>query len=457
MSRPVEPQRDQFPHRVAAYWSHPQGYPRLPDGSFDRDYLSRLPLDGSPSRPGGARRHFSPTAINPPSDSDARPPIAWEPAEPEQDPLGLEGLPTEHHYDDPHDAEVQPYTVPVDRKPITLHRGLVVDLAHPGLDEVRRRIYGPDHEHWSPGLLPGMPQNSQIAARPHQDWAADPELAHLLLDHLSGYHHPDRPNQDMSLGRHWSVDPDTAREFGSSSMNDYAPGFDLPLAVHLSGQWRGQGEDPYRRMTGGEFPGEHEITLLPRAPLHITDLHVQHPDTDEWHSMLHEPSHRTARLAMPARTAARIAAQSDPQLHFEIENIHRPNTVYAWLGHKWAGTLTWFHPDMFNGPLPGLYQPGELARPNDVLDVQVRPEFRRKGIATALYHWTKTHLNPDLQIGGQDATPDGMAWAESLGQRPERATYRRSAKSKKRPSLQNPGKPVKSRYYRDWGGTAGHP
>lgn len=57
-------------------------------------------------------------------------------------------------------------------------------------------------------------------------------------------------------------------------------------------------------------------------------------------------------------------------------------------------------------PRPGLE--GHL-----VLHIEVKPEHRRKGIATALWlHAKKFGANP---IHAIDKTPDGAAWAKAVG------------------------------------------
>jgi len=60
------------------------------------------------------------------------------------------------------------------------------------------------------------------------------------------------------------------------------------------------GEDPYRANTGGAYPAENEITLLPGAPVNITDVQIGHPNTKAWHSVLDSPHERTAAVLRQA-------------------------------------------------------------------------------------------------------------------------------------------------------------
>lgn len=287
-------------HRTAALFdAEPWGYPVRPDGSYDTDYLKRLPIHKNEY---GERRQFSPTTVNPRSRSQARPDIEWEHTDPPQPTLDLD-VPKGIFYRDRNELS-KSYDIPVDRKPQRMYRSVLVDLAHPDLAEVRRRLYGDQHElsfgdtdaNYTPhSYLPYMPEDYELAQAPWKP-EHDPQTAQILLDHIS------RGNGDSaskapfphntSLGRHWSTNFDAAHQFASPAMQDGE--FHLPMAVTLGADWYGHGEDPYRRQTGGTFPEEHEITMLPGAPMHIREMHIQHPHTDQMIQLNLNPQQRHA-------------------------------------------------------------------------------------------------------------------------------------------------------------------
>ena len=75
-------------------------------------------------------------------------------------------------------------------------------------------------------------------------------------------------------------------------------------------------------------------------------------------------------------------------------------TIYALLAEQVVGYLE------LKDPRPGL--DGRL-----ISHIEVHPELRRKGIATALFAAAKANgLNP---IHALDKTEAGEAWAESVG------------------------------------------
>lgn len=284
---------DQPQHRTAAG----------PFNLHDTDYYkgrSMVPVhgwdfDSNPLGPvaGGKAYNFPATGFNPPSYSKGRPRLTWESTEPEQDVLPMD-FPTETTIGSgvgpDHPSYKEPHSLPFDRQPQKLYRGVTVDLAHPDAAHIRRTLYGPEHEesfgHYGHPALPGMPSTEDLADHWNAYDYQNPGLGPMLLDHLSD--HYDHHN----LGQHWTIYPNVGMEFGEDGNSRMG----LPLNVVLSAEWRGAGEDPYRRATMGNWPHEGEITLLPEAPLHVTKVHIQHPHTKKWHNVLDTPQHRQAAL-----------------------------------------------------------------------------------------------------------------------------------------------------------------
>lgn len=236
---------------------------------------------------------FSPTGINPRPDTSARPSIQWSETAPPQDTLPL-GVDAYRHIGDGE-------AVPVDRKPVTLYRGVGLNMYHPDMDRLRRSLYGNEAEGYGLGINTSYPWGAEGAPLPHPsllddldipDWslAAPPRKGDLtdlgpgILDHLSNNH------DEHELGRHWSLDREQAQQYASSMGME----FDHRIPLLLEAEWMGHGEDPYRRHTNGHWHDEQEVTMLPGAPLNVTQMHVYHPRTGVWHPLLDTPSPRTA-------------------------------------------------------------------------------------------------------------------------------------------------------------------
>lgn len=47
---------------------------------------------------------------------------------------------------------------------------------------------------------------------------------------------------------------------------------------------------PYRSDTGGSWPDEHEVTMLPGTNMNVDSVKIQHPRTKQWHEVLQKPA-----------------------------------------------------------------------------------------------------------------------------------------------------------------------
>lgn len=284
----------------------------------DEDYYPgpvglRSPLFRSDERPSHysphdmQRRHyFLPHDHNPASDAESRPYLEFplDGDHYERPTLDLKLPPSKWtDYDRPlppgHSNGID--HIPTGSSGAELYRGINVDMRVPQLAALRRAIYGPDKEsyyqgdpnsvymnkkrNWpaqphQPGMFPGVFSDRDLAAPP-----ADPDRMHqhlpALLDHLADWH----PKQ--GIGKHWSTDFDQATDFASPN-SIYNDEYGM-LPVRLTGKWKGRGEDPYRRDVGETYPGEYsyesELSLLPGAPINLTNVEYFHPRTKQWHSM----------------------------------------------------------------------------------------------------------------------------------------------------------------------------
>lgn len=245
------------------------------------------------------KRYFSPREVNPISDSPARPELVFRQREPEQPFLPLAD-------DDDFEWPVEQYA--------ELERGETLNLAHPDLADVRRGLFGDEHEQharrefadaldfgdfeftaqpWGKGKGPGGTDLDPFET---------PEFADRLLDHITEKMHIPRyeglPVGDGGLGRHWTTDPDVSRS--------YAPGTGVMLPVVVKSEWAGQGEDPYRTNTSGNFPDEHEVTIIPGTSMPISDVMVKDPNDlgRRWRSVPVNPQQRLAATLTDFEEAA---------------------------------------------------------------------------------------------------------------------------------------------------------
>lgn len=231
--------------------------------------------------PNSWMKYYSPHDVNPEAPNEGRPYVDWQEQAPEQDRLPL---PTqnEHGYYDPAHAQW-----PMQRKPIPMYRGMMLDLNDPRLGEVSRALRGQGEDPEGQGdMFKGLKPTPNPAGYDNS------ALGSKILDFVqnSGYHQ--RSNDSThAIGPHWSADPKAAISF--AGMNRGLPDH---LPVVLRAQWKGAGEDPYRGGTGGEFPEESEVTMLPGANMHVDSVQIRHPKTLKWHEALDKPSERQAAI-----------------------------------------------------------------------------------------------------------------------------------------------------------------
>ncbi|QDH91870.1 hypothetical protein SEA_PHRAPPUCCINO_195 [Mycobacterium phage Phrappuccino] len=310
----------------------------------DEDPLDEYDYDAQIYPPGGAddgkkrpttpdgRTYYSPNQLNPESLSPARPDIEFEhlPEDPNQPFLPF---PEESSGNEDYTFQEE---WPRDREPVDLWRGEPLDLSKPELADVRRALYGPLLEegqtdrsnitHTDPGFQKFMldkyklspagvqnivdnfhnigdyfeeyqqaggaidPTSDKAIAQAHPDGWDNQELGARLLDHITQNMHA-KPNTDGGLGRHWTTRRPLAESFGNEGWSN-----PNTLPVLLRGDWKGLGEDPYRTNTDGNHENEHEVTILPGAPMNISDVMIRNPDTKQWHSVLDQPRTHLAGL-----------------------------------------------------------------------------------------------------------------------------------------------------------------
>ena len=242
------------------------------------------------------RHHFTPNDFNPPADSRARPSVRWKTTQPEQPTLNLN---TPKYFDPlistPGVADAigdwgvnrlqDTHMYPVDRQPKKMYRLVNLDMSHPDMAPVHRALFGQDHPSLKQeeGLFPA----SDVPVKASPQRFNDKSLHQTILDHLNA--NPMR----QGLGTHWTTDLDEARVFNTGQN-----GHTIPAVI--SANWYGRGEDPYRTDTGGNYPDEREITMMPGAPLQVTDMHLRHP-AGSWYSVMGgaPQNHTAARLAFP--------------------------------------------------------------------------------------------------------------------------------------------------------------
>lgn len=330
----IERQAEQWPHRTASLHLA-EDRPDLSDYEFYSVPVGhrtpRWNITDRPELPDGSR-YFSPTEVNPHPDTWARPDLGPRQYDISPDPA----LPLKTPGVKQHNSDFDNFQA-VDRRPNSLYRGIAIDFGdrynHSApMDRIRRLLHGNQYEDnitagplndWGgngdepylrqlgPGGGPGrrvMPTDAEAAAGPHPLGYDHPEIPHLLMQHLLDTDWPEWDIHPDSLGTHWTTDLGTAAQFaGVLSAN--MRGNPRRLSAILEGHWRGLGEDPYRRNTGGDFDNEQEITLLRGAPLGIHQVHLFNPHTREWHTHNMGGMERYARRTPQRHPDARLSPQ----------------------------------------------------------------------------------------------------------------------------------------------------
>jgi GNAT superfamily N-acetyltransferase len=485
-------------------------------GGFEEDNHPEIPND-----PYG-RRYYSPTAVNPESAATARPDVDFEEHDFEQDPLPLpsmeapegpisqelngllydagdgpswgpqyeqnkmvrspgfqswfESLPDEDKSGytgtglpraiEEFQQSGMGYEWPKNRS-LDLYRGRQVDLNKPEFHQIRRMLYGPDLEFEEQGGIGLDKAKAPGQVAPAGGWD-NPELGNMLLDALEQA----RKSGPGGLGKHWSTSPSLAEQFAGQSGFGGSP---HQLQVLLTNSWGGQGEDPYRTNTGGDYPDENEITMLNGAPANISEVKIRNPKTKQWHSVLPEPSMRTAR-EYPGEKHVWVPSEYDPE-DFELHGHPSGFTGSAFPGsggqHHWTvsspsgGNVARGRAPslqeaqaaavqaMDDPPSPYRYGPDDLefgmySSPSDptygaagvwakgdehghdnwlsgitwgpdgtIGHVETKPDHQRKGLATQLFDYVKQNHRPDLQHS-TTLTADGAGWAAAEQARQQR-------------------------------------
>jgi GNAT superfamily N-acetyltransferase len=236
----------------------------------------------------GPQYYFSPREINPEPNTSARPATPWYQTSTDDPIIPGMGMGLAHN-------EGEEWEYGNERQPYDLHRGFKLWLPDHDSDssiaQARRLIHGPELENsnqYNRDHFPGSYSDRELTKEPKG--FDHPDLPHHILDHILNSH------DQQELGTHWSTDLETAGKFAGvyPAKSMYLP---QSLPVVVSGQWKGVGEDPYRRHAGGDYSDEHEITLLPGAPMKIHTVRIHNPYTNAWHThTLDEPQERTAAV-----------------------------------------------------------------------------------------------------------------------------------------------------------------
>ena len=190
----------------------------------------------------------------------------------------------------------------------------------------------------------------------------------------------------------WGLDPATAHRTAAQGVE---PGMNLPKQLRKVDQ----AIEDHRRA------GDHEkadyLTGI-RAEM-VADAEAGAPRPWSWYSPRFEEE-------FSDRTSSRrqgMGARGDlPELRYKYYGVH-PFIGDHWLEAehqgKTVGRLYWAtdkHPE-----------PGKITL------VQVHPDYRRRGIATAMVDAARENVAPNIQFSS-DVSPDGKAWSKANGYRP---------------------------------------
>lgn len=88
--------------------------------------------------------------------------------------------------------------------------------------------------------------------------------------------------------------------------------------------------------------------------------------------------------------------------------------VTAYDGHIVVGYLTWWDPALITAAISMGVKPNPM--PWELQRIEVRPEYQRRGIASAMFEVARDH-HPTVRFS-RSMTDEGAAWAASLGYTP---------------------------------------
>lgn len=254
-------------------------------------------------------------------------------------------------------------------------------------------------DHWHPQLQPEMHRHLSMhlpGDHPaHDDRMPMHERAHAVLQQVSEGT-PERPG---TLGWHWTDDP--SLRFLNTGEGRLQPGH-TPVIVHAKTPPREHIEDNTwtlredRAVKDWDHP-EREVPLKRNAPVHVTGVSWR-PAGGQM--VRHDFEHPIVRYA---------GAQGDlPEgLRFAIEEArggrryHRINAHVP--GRKEpVGSMMW-------DAIGDEDDPDTL--PGEVFGLRVEPEYRRRGVANAMWDHARRHgPTPDPQHSLVQ-TEEGAAWA----------------------------------------------
>ena len=237
-------------------------------------------------------------------------------------------------------------------------------------------------------------EKSEYASVGHEDYEYD--------DYTSEYNPRKLVNASYDDGPYWGAAWDDEDDDDEDDWPEGTPkrkrkhGNDLANAPH----YVGYDEPPYV----GKHRKEEEPSRLRKW------LRSWHPDE------IALPAPKNKRTKEPV-TARFWHAGKSGELPEEIKFSHGKmfdgrDAVQAHIGDKLVGQLQW--------------DSGSSKRgfDNDINYITVHPEYRRRGIGSAMYQHVVQNIDPHLLPGSLDVTPSGKGLSKSLGFRPkDQGTY----------------------------------